>query len=110
MGNCTSVIKKKNVRPYGRSAIIQLKLSSSYATGGDTIPFSILGIGNRCSFIGGQSITTPGGHALEFIPGATEFAVWKVRARDVATGAELTNATDQSGQSVLVEVDASPYK
>ena len=110
MGNCTAVIRKKNVRPYGRSTIVKLSLSTSYLTGGDTIPLSILGLGNRVSFIGGQTQTTPGGHALEFIPGATEFAAWKVRARDVATGAELTNATDQSAQSVIVEAFASPYK
>lgn len=110
MGNVTGVIKKKNVRPYGKSAIIRISLSSTYATGGDTVPFAVLGIGNRCSFIGGQCVTTPGGHPVEFIPGATEFAVWKMRARDVATGVELTNATDQSAQSVTVEVFASPYK
>ena len=110
MGNCTAVIKKKNVRPYGRSAIVKISPSTTYATNGETIPFAILGIGNRCSFIGGQSITTPGGHAVEFIPGATDFAVWKMRLRDVATGAELTNGNDYSAQSVTVEVFSSAYK
>src|SRR6266496_2142130 len=103
MGNCTGLIKKKNVRPYGRANIVKISLSTTYATGGDTVPFAILGIGNRCSYIGGQSITTPGGHAIEFIPGATDFAAWKMRARDVATGVELTNGNDFSAQSVTVE-------
>ena len=110
MGNCTAVIKKKNVRPYGRSVIAQISLSTSYATGGDTIPFVILGIGNRVSFISPPGVTTPGGHVVELIPGATEYVAPKLRVRDVATGVELTAASNNSAQSVTVEAFASAYK
>jgi len=110
MGNCTAVIKKKNVRPYGRSNIVQISLSTSYATNGDTVPISILGIGNRLSAILGGAVTTPGGHAVEYIPAATEYTAPKLRVRDVATGAEISNATNLSAQSITVEVIASPYK
>jgi hypothetical protein len=46
-------------------------------------------------------MSSPGGHALEVIYGTEEPPVApKIRARDVASGAELTNATDQSAQPV----------
>src|SRR6266542_3230389 len=82
---------------------INSSLSPSYATGGDTIPFVILGIGNRVSFISPPGVTTPGGHVVELIPGATEYVAPKLRVRDVATGVELTAASNNSAQSVTVE-------
>jgi len=110
MGNCTAVIKKKNVRPYGRSTIVQISLSSSYATNGDTVPLAILGIGNRLSALLGVGVTTPAGHAVEYIPAANEYTAPKLRVRDVASGAEISNATNLSAQSIVVEAIASPYK
>lgn len=110
MGNCTATVLKKNVRPFGRSAIVKINLSSSYATGGDTVPISVLGIGRRLSAILGISPTTPAGHAVELIPGATEYANPLLRVRDVATGAEITSTTNLSAQSLIVEAVGLPYK
>jgi hypothetical protein len=71
------------------------------ASGGDTVPLPLAGLRtvtvlNLCS-----GVSSPGGHALEVIYGTEEPPVApKIRARDVATGAELGNGTDQSAQSV----------
>lgn len=110
MGNCTGTLLKKNVRPTGRSSIVKIALSSSYATGGDTVPLSILGIGNRLSALLGLSPTTPAGHAVEYIPAANEYTAPKLRVRDVATGAEIANATNLAAQSIIVEALAAPYR
>jgi hypothetical protein len=110
MGNCTGIIKKKHTRPYGRANIVRIALSASYATGGDTVPASILGIGNRLSALLVSGSTSPGGHAIEVLYGANEYAAAKLRIRDAATGTEIANATDLSAQSVYAEAIASPYK
>ena len=110
MGNCTGVIKKRNVRPHGRSSIVQISLSSSYATNGDTVPLAILGIGNRCTALLGVGATTPAGHAVEYIPAANEYTAPKLRVRDAATGAEIANATNLAAQSITVEAVALPYR
>lgn len=111
MGNCTAVIKKKNVRPYGRSNIVEITMSSSYATGGDTVPRSVLGIGNRLSalLLGAGHLSTLG-HACEVVYGASEYADPKILLRDVATGTEVANATNVSTGKIYAEVIASPYK
>lgn len=110
MGNCVVTIKKKNVRMAGRSALVQINLSASYATGGDTVTRASLGIGNRLSCLLINSVTSAGGHSVELIPGATEYADPKVRVRDVATGAELGAASNNSAQFFLAEAIASPYR
>lgn len=110
MGNCTVTIKKKSDRPFGRSTIAQVNLSSSYAAGGDTLPRSLLKIGNRLSMlILGSSVLSPTGHTVEVVYGATEYVDPKLRVRDVATGTEV-GAIDLSASSILVEAIASPYK
>src|SRR6266536_2107222 len=106
MGNCTGVIKHKNTRPYGRANIVQIVGSSSYATGGDTVPISILGIGKRLSALLGLGHTTPSGHQVELIPGATEFADPKVRLR-TAAGVEVGAAVNLTTESFIVEAFAS---
>lgn len=101
MGNCTVTIKKAapGLTPAGNCKIVDIALSASYATGGDTVTLASLGYKNvdAIDLCGGA--TTPGGHAVEVIHGAAGVAP-KLRVRDAATGAELTNATDQSGQSI----------
>ena len=111
MGNCTGLIKKRNTRPYGRANIVKVNLSASYATGGDTVPPAILGIGNRLSALFlASSATNPTGHAVEVVPGATEYAASKLRVRDSATGVEITAAVDLSAQSIYVEAISSSYR
>jgi len=106
MGNCTVAIRRKHSgRTNGFSTIVDINLSASYATGGDTVPLAALGLGmGRLTSLMLQSgVSSPGGHALEVVNGATEDVAPKIRARDVASGAELTNATDQSAQSIRAE-------
>ena|ERR1043166_8297521 len=111
MGNCTAVIKKKaSGRGFGRSIIAQVSLSTSYATGGDTVPLSIFGLRRLSALLVSSGHTTPGGHHVEVIPGATEYAAPLLRVRNVTTGAELTNATDNSAQSIIVEAITTAYK
>jgi hypothetical protein len=110
MGNLTGVVKHKKVRGAGNSNIVLLTFSNSYATGGDTLPISVLGIGKRVSYISPPGHTSPSGHAVEVIYGATEFTAPKLRLRLATSGAEQTNAVDMSGETILVEAFADPYK
>jgi hypothetical protein len=107
MGNCTVQILKKNVRPYGRSALVKITFSNSYASGGDTVPRSLLGIGNRLSALQVGGASNPGGNTISVIPGATDYADPKLKAFTPA-GVEVTG--DQTAQSVIAEAIASPYK
>lgn len=109
MGNCTATIKKRTgVSAVGQAVIADLALSTSYATGGDAIPPSIFGLSGISMLHIGSPGTTPGGHALEFIYG-TEAAGPLVRVRDVATGAELANASNNAAQSVRVTAILDPF-
>jgi predicted aconitase len=106
MGNCTAVLKKgptTGISPTGRAVIADVSLSTSYATGGDTVPLAALGLPDGVDALDlCAAVTTPGGHAVEYIPGATPATAPKLRVRDVATGVELTSATNNSAQSVRV--------
>lgn len=99
MGNCTVTIKKQSgITPTGTTRLVDIALSSSYATGGDTVTLASLGV-TRIEALLINGATTPGGHAIEVIHGATATTAPLVRVRDAATGAQLTNATDNSAQS-----------
>lgn len=102
MGNCTATIKRRTgLTPTGNTVIADIALSGSYATGGDTVPLSTLGMRSISALIiSGPS--TPGGHAIEVIHGAAETTAPLLRVRDVATGSELANASNNSAQSVRV--------
>lgn len=100
MGNCTVTVKRRTgITPTGNTAIVDIALSSSYATGGDTVTLASLGV-TRIDGLIVNSETTPGGHAVEVIHGATATTAPLLRVRDVATGTQLTNATDNSAQSI----------
>lgn len=100
MGNCTVTIKKRTgIFPTGDGKLVDIALSSSYATGGDTVTLASLGVRSLDALIL-NSATTPGGHAVEVIHGAAGTTAPLLRVRDAATGAQLTNATDNSAQSV----------
>jgi hypothetical protein len=110
MGNCTATIKKRTgVTPAGVAIVADLALSATYATGGDTVPLSLFGVPTIDAIIFCGGATTPGGHALEAIYAASPATAPKIRARDVATGAELTNGNDFSAQSVRVIVYSTPF-
>lgn len=101
MGNCTVTFKKTapGVTPAGLAKIVDIALSSSYATGGDTLLNSSLGV-KDCQALSlcGASLS-PAGHAVEVIYGAAGVDL-KLRIRDVATGAEIGAATNLSGQTI----------
>lgn len=100
MGTCTVTVKKQGgVSPTGTAKIVEIALSASYATGGDAVTLASLGV-SRLHLLDLNSNTTPGGHSVEVIHGATETTAPLLRIRDTATGAQLTNATDNSAQSV----------
>ena len=107
MGTCTITLRKKSgLAPTGTAVLVDVALSNSYATGGDTLsaasltavaalPVRKIEAVNLCS-----SATTPGGHSVEVIYGATETTAPLLRVRDVATGVEITATTNLSAQSV----------
>ena len=100
MGTCTVTPRKHTgITPTGTGKVVDIALSSSYATGGDTVTLASLGV-TRLQALVLCGPTSPGGHAVEVIHGATEGTNPLLRARDVATGTELTNASNQSGQSI----------
>lgn len=101
MGNCTVTIKKRSgLTPTGDAKIVDIALSSSYATGGDTVTLASLGIARINMLSLASSATTATGHVVEVIHGAAETTAPKLRVRDSATGVEITNTTDLSAQTV----------
>jgi hypothetical protein len=93
MGNCTATVKRVYSEGPYKEVIADIAMSTSYATGGDTLPLSALGLGscdvvNLCAGAGAVL-----GHALAVIHGATPGTAPKIFARDVATGTEVSNAT-----------------
>lgn len=117
MGNIAVTVKKKGpLTPHGKMSVVDLNMSGSYATGGDSLLRSTLKalgllVGNRLSAVILQSgALSPAGHALEVINGATEYTDPLIRARDVATGVEIPNTTNLSAQSVRALIISSPYR
>jgi UDP-N-acetyl-D-mannosaminuronate dehydrogenase len=86
----------------GRPLLELVERAGHTAVGVDIEPASI-----RRGCRGGH--TTPSGHQVEVIPGANEYADPKIRLR-TAAGAELTNATNVSGESVYPIALGDPYK
>lgn len=113
MGTCTVTLKKRSgISPTGTAVLVDIALSTSYATGGDAlsaasltavanIPVRAIHAVNLCS-----SATTPGGHSVELIHAAAEATAPLLRVRDSATGVEITNAVDLSAQKVRAIVYA----
>ena len=101
MGNCTATIKKAapGVAPAGQAKIVDIALSGSYATGGDTLLASSLGFKNVDAISLCGAALSPAGHAVEVIYGAPGVDP-KLRIRDVATGSEISAATNLSAQSI----------
>lgn len=106
MGNCTAtILKKGSLLGRGDTTLVKLNGSTSYATNGDPVPRSILGLPSGKSnprltallVLGGH--TSPGGHQVEVIPAANEYTDPKIRYRTPA-GAEVGAATNLSGESV----------
>lgn len=111
MGNCTVTVKKKSpVSPSGKTVIVDIALSSSYATGGDTVTLASLGLKRLSALMLQTGVSSPGGHALEVINGADEYTAPKIRARDVAAGTELANAGDRSAEKVRAIAYSMPYR
>lgn len=101
MGTVTVTPRKHSgVLPTGTGKIVDIALSSSYATGGDTLTLASLGVTRLQALILASTATSPAGHAVEIIHGATEGTNPLLRVRDAATGAEIANATNLSAQSV----------
>lgn len=104
MGNCTATIQRSFSEGPMKKVIADLALSSSYATGGDTVPLSVLGLQTvEILNISGSSSGVALFHPLMVIHGATNRTAPKIMARDVATGAEVTNTQNLSTLVVRVE-------
>jgi hypothetical protein len=113
MGVCTVTPIKRNLEAgglaIGEQRLVTINLSTTYATGGDSLTPASLGMPG-ITFVNLLSgVTTPAGHVIEVIPGANEQAATKLRVRDVATGVELTNGNDFSAQSVRAVVSYMPF-
>lgn len=100
MGTCTVTIKKRDFSRAAKVATVDIALSTSYATGGDTVNIKDCELDTLHALELCAGATTPTGHALEVIHGATEKTAPLIRVRDVATGVEITAATNLSAQTV----------
>lgn len=96
MGTCTVTLKRKNVNLGSMHGVIaDVALSSSYATGGDTLTIASLGLQTLEALI----VPAAGsvlGHVIAPIHGTTIKTDPLIFARDVVTGAQVTNAFDAS--------------
>jgi hypothetical protein len=105
MGVCTVTKVRRQVNVLGTqcdSAMVDIALSTSYATGGDTVPlasFNFPGSG-LTALVLQTGVSSPAGHALEVINGANDYTAPKIRVRDVATGTEISAATNLSAQTI----------
>lgn len=105
MGTCTVTPRKlTGILPTGIGRIVDIALSSSYATGGDTVTLASLGVVRLQALQLCSSATSTAGHAVEIIHGATEATAPLLRVRDAATGAEIGNGTNLSAQSLRAVV------
>lgn len=101
MGTCTVTPRRQTgVLPTGSGKVVDIALSSSYATGGDTVTLASLGVTRLQALQLCSSATSAAGHAVEVIHGATEATAPLLRVRDVATGAEISAATNLSAQTL----------
>lgn len=117
MGNVAVALKKKaGPSPFGKSIVVDLTMSSSYATGGDTLlrsDLKALGFGNRVSavILSGNN----GGRVFSVNHGANEYTDPKILSHeDGATVSgtldETPNATNLSTHTIRAIIYASPYR
>lgn len=96
MGTCTVTIKRRNVNLGSVHGVIaDVAMSNSYATGGDTLTIASLGLQSLEMLIvpeGGSVL----GHVIQPVHGSTIKTDPLLFARDVATGSQVTAATDLS--------------
>lgn len=110
MGNCTVAIKRRTgISTTGQTVIADVTMSASYATGGDTLLISDLGMKSVSAVIlSGASPTS--GVALSVVHGAAETTNPKIKAyQDVtpaatAPFAEVAAATNLSTHVVRAVV------
>lgn len=108
MGTATVSIKKRTgITPTGQAVVADVTLSSSYATGGDTVPIASFGLKTLSALmLSGNA----GGYVCEAVHGATEIVDPKIKLYDDdATAAddpftEEANATNVS--TVVIRVIA----
>jgi hypothetical protein len=97
MGNVAATIVRTWSDGPVKMVIADLSMSSSYATGGDTVPLSALGLSSLEAL--DLTSNTSGAalfHPLIVIHGANNRTAPKIMARDVAAGTEIANATNLS--------------
>jgi hypothetical protein len=103
MGTCAVAIKKRDGGIGDHVEVTaDVTLSSSYATGGDTLKISDLGLKTLRSLILCSSIAPATTRPLAVVHGATEVVDPKIMAMVVATGIEETAATNLSTTIVRV--------
>lgn len=99
MGTVTVTLKKRHVG-VGASVVVtaDVALSSSYASGGDTLTLKSLGL-DTC-YAAQLSGAGPGGEVLRVVHGTSDNADLKVQGWVGSTGAELTGS--QTGVTARV--------
>lgn len=110
MGNCTVTIKRRTgLTPTGQTVIADIALSTSYATGGDTLVISDLGMRSVSAvLLSGSSPTS--GVALSVVHAAADTTAPKIKAyQDVTPAAtaplpEVAAATNLSTHVVRAVV------
>lgn len=102
MGICTVTTKRRNMNLGSVHGVVaDVAMSASYATGGDTLTIASLGLQTLEALIipGTSSVL---GHTLAPIHGATIKTDPLIFARDVGTGAQVSNTTDLSTMTFRV--------
>ena len=103
MGTCAVAIKKRDVGIGDHVEVTaDVTLSSSYATGGDTLTLASLGLKTLRALILCSSVAPATTRPLAVVHGATEVTDPKIMAMVVATGIEETAATNLSTTIVRV--------
>lgn len=103
MGTCSVTIKKRDAGIGDHVEVTaDVALSTSYATGGDTLTLSSLGLKTLRSLILCSSVAPATTRPLAVVHGATEVTDPKIMAMVVATGIEETAAVNVSTSIVRV--------
>lgn len=109
MGTATVAIRKRTgITPTGSAVVADITLSSSYATGGETVPLSALGLKSiGCLVLSGGAA----GYVCEAVHGASEATDPKIRLwEDKATAGATPFLEEGAGVNVTgVTVRAIAY-
>lgn len=114
MGTATVAIKKRTgITAVGQSTVVDITLSTSYATGGDTVTLASLGLPSVSAMV---LTSNAGGYNVQVVHGAVETTapLLKVYQGDntnaaAAPGIEVPNTTNLSTVVVRAIVYSDPF-